>query len=171
MDKLNRRHFLQTSASVLAASLIPGTRIRAAQSPQTADSRQHAPTVSSNEGKKPLRLGLILGAGKDPDVEIAKVKALGLPTCQVYVENFEMEQAGRLRTALDKYGVEATSLVVGGPGKEVWDFYLGPLTIGLVPPEYASGPDRADQERLRFREEMRDPRGPDPLRIHSGKSE
>jgi L-ribulose-5-phosphate 3-epimerase len=27
------------------------------------------------------------------------------------------------------------SLVVGGPGKEVWDFYQGPTTIGLVPPQ------------------------------------
>jgi sugar phosphate isomerase/epimerase len=26
-------------------------------------------------------------------------------------------------------------LVVGGPGREVWDFYQGPLTIGLVPRE------------------------------------
>jgi sugar phosphate isomerase/epimerase len=38
-----------------------------------------------------------------------------------------------LRAALDKHGIEATSVVVGGPGKEVWDFYQGPLTIGLVP--------------------------------------
>jgi len=28
--------------------------------------------------------------------------------------------AGPLRQALDKYQIEATSLVVGGPGKEVW---------------------------------------------------
>jgi len=38
-----------------------------------------------------------------------------------------------LRQALEKYQIEATSLVVGGPGKEVWDFYEGPMTIGLVP--------------------------------------
>jgi len=39
-----------------------------------------------NEGKKPLRLGLIIGIGKDPDATMAKVHDLGLPTCQVYVE-------------------------------------------------------------------------------------
>src|ERR1700692_2376430 len=44
-----------------------------------------------------------------------------------------MELVGRLRQALEKHQIEATSLVVGGPGKEVWDFYQGPLTIGLVP--------------------------------------
>src|SRR5437867_10079061 len=47
-----------------------------------------------------------------------------------------MELVGRLRQALEKHQIEATSLVVGGPGKEVYDFYQGPLTIGLVPREY-----------------------------------
>src|SRR5437667_10880002 len=46
-----------------------------------------------------------------------------------------MDLVGRLRQALEKRQIEATSLVVGGPGKEVWDFYQGPLTIGLVPRE------------------------------------
>src|ERR1700692_2394805 len=46
-----------------------------------------------------------------------------------------MELVGRLRQALEKHQIEATSLVVGGPGKEEWDFYNGPLTIGLVPRE------------------------------------
>jgi len=64
---------------------------------------------------------------------MAKVHELGLPTCQVFVDEIELQFAGHLRQALDKYGIEATSLVVGGPGQEVWDFYQGPLTIGLVP--------------------------------------
>jgi L-ribulose-5-phosphate 3-epimerase len=134
MDKQNRRIFLRTSAGALAASLSSLAETRAAEAPRTANPAQNAPSVPSNRGKKPLRLGLILGIGKDPDAAIAKVQELGLPTCQVYVDDFEFEQAGRLRQALDKHGIEATSLVVGGPGKEVWDFYEGPLTIGLVPP-------------------------------------
>ena len=88
-----------------------------------------------NEGKKPLRLGLIVGIGKDPDTAMAKVKSLRLPTCQAYVEEFEEGLAGKLVAALQKHGIEATSIVVGGPGKEVWDFYGGPVTIGLVPSE------------------------------------
>lgn len=88
-----------------------------------------------NEGKKPLRLGLIIGIGDDPDAAIAKIHALGMPTCQAYAERFDAELAGKLVKALEKYGIEATSIVVGGPGKEVWDFYGGPLTIGLVPRE------------------------------------
>ncbi len=82
-----------------------------------------------------MRLGLIIGIGKDPDAAMAKDRDLGLPTSQVFVDEFDMDLVGRLRQALEKHQIEATSLVVGGPGKEVWDFYQGPLTIGLVPRE------------------------------------
>jgi len=94
-----------------------------------------APQIAQNEGKKPLRLGLIIGIRNDPQAAMAKVRALGFPTCQVYVEEFAHELAASLRHALDESKIEATSFVVGGPGKEVWDFYGGPLTIGLVPRE------------------------------------
>ena len=141
MNKQNRRAFLQTSSAALAVGLSP-TTLATLRARTTADNlaagaspEQNAPSVRSNEGKKPLRLGLIIGIGKNPDVAMAKVRDLGLPTCQVFVDEFESEQITRLRQALDKHGIEATSLVVGGPGQEVWDFYQGPLTIGLVPRE------------------------------------
>ena len=141
MKKHDRRVFLQSSSVALAAGLSPSVLFSSTGNSGTrgsvtdASSTQKAPSVPSNEGKKPLRLGLIIGIGKDADAAMAKVRDLGLPTCQAYVDEFEPEQAPRLRQALDKYGIEATSLVVGGPGKEVWDFYQGPLTIGLVPRE------------------------------------
>lgn len=91
------------------------------------------PPIAADEGKKPLRLGLIIGIGKDPDAALAKVHDLGMPTAQIFVDEFEMSLVERLRQSLEKYQIEPTSLVVGGPGKEVWDFYEGPLTIGLVP--------------------------------------
>ena len=96
---------------------------------------QTAPTVSSNQGKKPLRLGLILGVEPDPDAAMASLKNLGIPSCQVYLNKFDPAFAARLRKSLDQANIEATSLVVGGPGKESWDFYDGPLTIGLIPRE------------------------------------
>ena len=108
----NRREFVQTSAGVIAAHL--------------------SPTLFTQQ-KKPLRLGLIIGIGNDPDAAMAKVHDLGLPTCQVYVEDFEQGLRTRLLQALDKHQIEATSVVVGGPGREAWDFYDGPLTIGVVP--------------------------------------
>ncbi len=140
INKQNRRVFLQTSAAALAgglgsthSALLSGTSPSAlALGPGLTQTSQN---VSSNDGRKPLRLGLIIGIGKDPDAAMTKVHDLGLPTCQAFADDFAPEQVGRLRQALDKHGIEATSLVVGGPGKEVWDFYQGPLTIGLVPSE------------------------------------
>jgi len=96
---------------------------------------QSAPDVPSNSGKKPLRLGLILGVEPEPDAAMATLKDLGIPTCQVYLNRFDSPFAARLRKSLDTANIEATSLVVGGPGKETWDFYDGPLTIGLIPRE------------------------------------
>src|SRR6476646_11348753 len=141
MTKQNRRRFLQSAVVALAAGLGPGSEgfmggenfedlqplrpeILAAYSAQKA---------YGNEGKKPLRLGLIVGIGNDPDAALGKVHDLELPTCQAYCEEFTPGLAKKLTAALEKYAIEATSIVVGGPGKEVWDFYGGPLTIGLVP--------------------------------------
>ena len=103
--------------------------------PIATASSQSAPDVPSNSGKKPLRLGLILGVEPEPDAAMATLKDLGIPTCQVYLNRFDSPFAARLRKSLDTANIEATSLVVGGPGKETWDFYDGPLTIGLIPRE------------------------------------
>jgi len=140
MNTQNRRAFLQTSAAALAGSLGPGRAVlmEAAMPGARVSGLNHGPAsqaVASNRGKKPLRLGLIVGIGRDPDAALAKVHDLGLPTCQVFVDDFGPEQVARLRRAIEKYSIETTSVVVGGPGKEVWDFYQGPLTIGLVPAE------------------------------------
>jgi len=141
MNKQNRRAFLQTSAGALAVGLSPGAvatlgaGLVADHLGAGGDTAQTASAVASNNGRKPMRLGLIINVGEDPDSSLAKVQNLGLPTCQAFVDDFTSDLAGRLRQALDKHAIEATSLVVGGPGKEIWDFYHGPLTIGLVPRE------------------------------------
>ena len=138
MQKPNRRTFLQTTAGTLAFGLnaIPAATqasTTAADKAPAFPPNQTAPVLASNEGKKPLRLGLIIAIGKDPGAAIAKVRDLGLVSCQVFVSDFDPQDAAPLRRALDQNKIEGTSLVVGGPGREVWDFYDGPLTIGLVP--------------------------------------
>jgi L-ribulose-5-phosphate 3-epimerase len=136
MSRQNRREFLKNSA--LAATLGFGSSRPALVSfpaRPVQEGPPSAPHVASNDGKKALRLGLILGVEPDCERAMATLRDLGLPTCQVYLNDFSSELAAGLRSALDKSGIEATSLVVGGPGKEVWDFYEGPLTIGLVPRE------------------------------------
>jgi L-ribulose-5-phosphate 3-epimerase len=138
MEIHNRRAFLQTSAGALALGLVRTAPASGTMAPvygmgSTSDSKQTAPVVASNAGKKPLRLGLIIGVEKDPDVTMRKLVDLGLLCAQLYVDDVDPKNAAALRESLDRHKIEATSLVVGGPGKEVWDFYGGPLTIGLVP--------------------------------------
>src|SRR5438552_6379321 len=119
MGKLNRRNFLQASTTALAAGLSPmgaalGQSIVATPLVSLRPDNPAAtiPPLQTNEGKKPLRLGLIIGIGKDPDAAMAKVRELGLPTSQVFVDEIEPELASRLRQALEKHQIEATSLVV-----------------------------------------------------------
>lgn len=83
-----------------------------------------------------LRLGIILGISPDPDAAIARVHELGFPTCQVMPRETDADTAEKLRQALSRYGVEATSAVATGPAPEIYDFYGGPATIGLVPAQY-----------------------------------
>ncbi len=116
MSRLNRRHFIQAAASA-AATVLPAAAQR-------------------QGGGKPMRLGLIVYAGNNPESAIEKVHALGFPTCQVGVGSFDPAIAKRLRAALNKYKIEATSLVSTGPPPEVYDFYQGPATIGLVPRQH-----------------------------------
>jgi sugar phosphate isomerase/epimerase len=93
-----------------------------------------------------MKLGIILSIVPDPESAIRRVHDLGFPTCQVLVGETDPPTARRLRAALERYGIEATSAVVSGPGPEIYDFYQGPLTIGLSPRQYR--PERI----VRFRE-------------------
>jgi hypothetical protein len=116
MEKQNRRVFLQTSVTVLGAGFVPSVSSYAESSATSAHSGTiHAPAIAANQGKKPLRLGLIVAVGNDPDSAMAKVRDLGLPTAQIFVEEFRPGLDGRLRQALDMHHIEATSVVVGGP--------------------------------------------------------
>jgi L-ribulose-5-phosphate 3-epimerase len=117
MSAYNRRHFLQISTAAAAA----GPLLAAPPRP---------------EPEKGMRLGLIVHLGEDPEKGLAKVHELGLPTCQAGVSDYTPEMLTRLKAALERYGIEATALNASGPGPAVWDFYQGPLTIGLVPRKY-----------------------------------
>ena len=133
MKKQNRRTFLQTSTVALAAGFSPLSTVP--ENPAPPSSLRTGDSRSADAAKKPLRLGLIIGIGRDPEAAMSKVHDLGLPTCQVFMSEIDAELVSPLRAALDKHKIEPTSLVVGGPDKEVWDFYEGPRTIGLVPRE------------------------------------
>jgi L-ribulose-5-phosphate 3-epimerase len=107
MSTYNRRIFVQVAAGAAAA------------------------ITASAQAVMPL--GVTISAGKNADAAIGKVHDFGFPTCQVSVDSFDQSTVTALRAALDRYKIEATSLIAGGPGPEIYDFYQGPLTIGLIP--------------------------------------
>ena len=114
-----RRLFLKTGLAAVAATMTP---------------------LHAEPGRSKPRLGVVVGvSGKEtPDAAIAKVKGFGLTCCQVGVGTAPATLAEPLKAALTKYQVEATAVMTLGPGKMVWDFYQGPSTIGIVPPQTRS---------------------------------
>lgn len=82
------------------------------------------------------RLGVVVTAAGPggPDRALARVRALGLPTCQLSVGMAPPDLAGPIREASDKHQVEITALMSLGGGRMVWNLREGPLTIGIVPP-------------------------------------
>lgn len=109
MATLDRRAFLGAAATLAAAPL------------------EAAP--------KAMRLGVI-AHGASIDAAIARVVELGFGSCQIHLGKYDDSNAAAVQAAVAKYKVEITSLIVTGPGPEVYDFKRGPLTIGLVPKEY-----------------------------------
>lgn len=86
-----------------------------------------------------LKLGVMAPLEKGPETTIEEVAAFGLPTCQVVCWQRDLlnkESADRLKAAANQRGVEITTLWTGLPGPHVWDFVRGPVSIGLVPPQY-----------------------------------
>ena len=98
-----------------------------------------------------LKLGLIVGAGKESEKQFEKVASLGIPTCQVSlsadiaVSNIDPSQ---LRKYADEAGVEISCVFMGFQG-QVYNLKDGPETMGLVAPKYR-------KERLKFAKEFSD---------------
>jgi sugar phosphate isomerase/epimerase len=126
MTTLKRREFLQISAAVAAQGIL-------------------ASSFARSGAEKKMRLGVITSIKADADSTIAHVRDLGVPTCQLGIQNYTSEMAASIRAAVAKYGIEPTALVVLGPGGLDWNFYQGPLTNGLVP----RGTRRARINRLK----------------------
>ncbi len=86
-----------------------------------------------------LKLGVMAPLEHGPEEELKRVHEFGLPTCQVvcwHREWFTLEVADRLIAAAEQKQVEVTTIWTGVPGPHVWDFVKGPVSIGLVPPEF-----------------------------------
>jgi len=115
----SRRHFLKSALAVSAVGFLPGSPLTAAPAPARS------------------RLGMFVYLdGKEPEDALAPVKELGFGYCEVYLNSFSDAYAAKLRAALNKFSIQATALFASGPGEQVYDFYRGPETIGLVPRQF-----------------------------------
>lgn len=122
------------SRYILIATMYPTYRRVFLKTGLAAFAVRAVPLGAESDAVKP-RLGVTVNGLPSPDEAIARVKAFGLTCCQVAVGMSPTSLAAPLKEALAKYHVEATAAMTLGPGKMVWDFYQGPLTIGLVPPQ------------------------------------
>lgn len=98
-------------------------------------------TTSNNEPQRNApqratphnRLGLLVSISNNADKVMAHIHQLGIPTAHVAIWDFSPASARQLRSAMDRYQVEATVLFSSGPGKESYNLYEGPGDFGLVP--------------------------------------
>ena len=116
MQTYNRRGFLQFTTAAATAAV----------------AGQLSAGVPVDTSKKALRLGLLVFVSDNPESDIAHVHSLGLPTAHVSVQDVSPAMATRLRSALDRYEVEATVIHSSGPGEEKYDLVQAPPMFGLV---------------------------------------
>ena len=118
-----------------------------------------------------MRLGVVTGLTKNPDAVLKRVHDLGFPTCQLSIGIFDDATLAELRAAMAKYNVEITSAIAGGPGPEIYDFYKGPETIGLVPRKSREARIARVKQVSDFAKKAGNSRRPDALRIYSRESQ
>ena len=119
LRKLSRRRFLEASSATLVG----------------AQALARSPAHSNTSHMRP---GMYINLSSNLEADIGQINELGFSDCEVYTDDLKLDLAGRLRRSLDHFRIRAAAVFSMGPGPMVWDFYQGPLTIGLVPREWRS---------------------------------
>lgn len=88
-----------------------------------------------------MKIGVCIGIDDLADFEkqISEFPKEGFTTCQLLAWNPKIrtpENAEKIKKLLAEYNVTPSAYWAGWEGPGVWDFYDGPKTLGLVPPEY-----------------------------------
>lgn len=86
-----------------------------------------------------MEIGILTSLNSNVEENIRKVAQLGIHTAQLKCWNSAYltdEYADRAAAAAREYGVKITAFWCGWDGMSYWNFYEGPLTLGLVPKEY-----------------------------------
>ncbi len=86
-----------------------------------------------------MKLGVFVQLSDKVREDFEKLKKNGFTTCQLNVWDDALktdEMAEKVNAAKEEFGIEITALWCGWEGPAVWNFYDGPLTLGLVPATY-----------------------------------
>lgn len=87
-----------------------------------------------------MNLGVLINIDdENVDEKFKAVSDMGFHFCQVACWKHSImtcELADEINTACKKYGVTISTFWCGWSGPAEWNFYDGPLTLGLVPVEY-----------------------------------
>lgn len=88
-----------------------------------------------------MNIGVCIRMTPDADMQKSFRQAAeeGFSSCQLiswYPELCTPQMTATLRELVKETGVEISGFWCGWSGPEVWDFYEGQNTLGLVPPEY-----------------------------------
>lgn len=88
-----------------------------------------------------MKIGVCIGIDDLADFEkqISEFPKEGFTTCQLLAWNPKIwtpENAEKIKKLLAENNVTPSAYWAGWEGPGVWDFYDGPKTLGLVPPEY-----------------------------------
>ena len=86
-----------------------------------------------------MKVGVMTSLSANIEEKIANIKKLGLDNCQLNCWNEPFltdEYVEKVKKALADNDFTITAFWAGWCYPRVWDFYDGPLTLGLVPREY-----------------------------------
>lgn len=86
-----------------------------------------------------MKLGILVPLNTEIEKEFKKVYDLGFRSCQLncWDENLMTDENAEIVNACsEKYGVSVSTFWCGWKGPARWNFYEGPLTLGLVPETY-----------------------------------
>jgi len=88
-----------------------------------------------------MKVGILISLHTEGtiDEKFKRVKDFGLSSCQLCcwdMSQYTPEIAEEVNNACKKYGVKISTVWAGWSGPSEWNFYEGPITLGLVPAPY-----------------------------------
>ena len=88
-----------------------------------------------------MKIGLLVSYNRPEELEkgFSDLAAYGFDNCQLCSWNpavWTDENAQKVRALAERYHVTVSAFWCGWEGPAVWNFYDGPLTLGLLPEEY-----------------------------------